>query len=248
VTLTSGSYASLPTLLSGGSATIHIPAGALAVGTDTLSASYAGDGNYNSAAGTASIVVNAVPALSLTSTPVNLSAAGATAGNTSTITITPSGGFTGHVVLSAGVTSGPLGAQNVPTLTFSSGNALDISDSGPVTLTLTITTTPHTTSGLVRPVHPNTRWYAAGETVLACLLLLGSRVRRGRRWLVCAGMTLLLVSFSNGLLACGGSGGAGGGSGSTGQSGGTTSGTYNVTVTATSGSIVSRSTFSLVVP
>ena len=250
VTLTSGSYASLPALLSGGSATIHIPAGALAVGTDTLSASYIGDGNYNSAAGTASVVVNAVPALSLTSTAVNLSAAGATSGNTSTITITPSGGFTGHVVLSTGVTAGPLGAQNVPTLTLSPGNALDIADSNPVTLTLTVTTTPHTTSaGLVRPVHPGTPWYAAGETVLGCLLLLGSRVRRGRRWLVCAGITLLLVAFSNGVLACGGGGGgAGGGSGSGGPSGGTTSGTYSVTVTATSGTIVSKSTFTLVVP
>ena len=54
VTLTSGSYTSSATALKGGSATISIPAGSLAIGATTLTASYAGDNNYKASTGTAS--------------------------------------------------------------------------------------------------------------------------------------------------------------------------------------------------
>ena len=57
VTLTSGSYNSGPTTLSGGSASITIPAGQLAVGSDTLTATYSGDTNYNGNTGTAPVTV-----------------------------------------------------------------------------------------------------------------------------------------------------------------------------------------------
>jgi hypothetical protein len=57
VVLTSRSYTSPATTLSGGTATINIPAGALAAGSDTLTASTSGDANYNSAVGTASVTV-----------------------------------------------------------------------------------------------------------------------------------------------------------------------------------------------
>ncbi len=61
VTLSSGSYTSAPATLSGGSANITIPAGQLAVGTDTLTATYAPDSGssftYNSATGTSSVTV-----------------------------------------------------------------------------------------------------------------------------------------------------------------------------------------------
>ena len=57
VTLSSGSYTSSPATLSGGTATITVPAGSLAVGTDTLTASTSGDANYNPAVGTGSVTV-----------------------------------------------------------------------------------------------------------------------------------------------------------------------------------------------
>ena len=57
VTLSSGSYASAATALTSGSAIINIPGGSLAVGGDTLTANYAGDGNYSSASGIAPITV-----------------------------------------------------------------------------------------------------------------------------------------------------------------------------------------------
>jgi chitinase len=62
IVLTSGSYASSPTTLSSGSATITIPAGSLAAGTDTLRATYTPDSTnsptYNSSTGTVSVTVN----------------------------------------------------------------------------------------------------------------------------------------------------------------------------------------------
>ncbi len=57
VTLTSGSYNSGATTLSGGSASITIPAGSLAVGSDTLTATYSGDTNYLTNTGTAPVTV-----------------------------------------------------------------------------------------------------------------------------------------------------------------------------------------------
>jgi hypothetical protein len=63
VVLSSGSYTSSATTLSSGSATITIPAGSLAAGTDTLTAKYTPDSasssTYDSASGTAPVTVNA---------------------------------------------------------------------------------------------------------------------------------------------------------------------------------------------
>lgn len=61
VVLTSGSYSSTAAVLSSGSASITIPSGALAAGSDTLTVSYTPDSGssstYSSASGTASITV-----------------------------------------------------------------------------------------------------------------------------------------------------------------------------------------------
>ena len=63
VVLSSGSYTSAATTLSSGSATITIPAGSLATGSDTLTAKYTPDSAssaiYNSASGTAPVTVTA---------------------------------------------------------------------------------------------------------------------------------------------------------------------------------------------
>ena len=58
VTLSGGGFSSSATSLSSGSATINIPANSLAVGSDTLTASYSGDTNFNSATGTATVTVS----------------------------------------------------------------------------------------------------------------------------------------------------------------------------------------------
>lgn len=61
VQLTSGTYKSSSASLTNGQTSITIPANTLAVGTDTLSASYAGDGNYSAAQGSASVIVTNPP-------------------------------------------------------------------------------------------------------------------------------------------------------------------------------------------
>jgi Glycoside hydrolase family 44 len=72
VALTSGTYASASTALSGGSASINVPAGSLASGDDTLTATYTPDAAsvsiFNGASGTASVTVTS-PIASVSVTP-----------------------------------------------------------------------------------------------------------------------------------------------------------------------------------
>src|SRR5208282_5768054 len=111
VTLISGSYISTTTPLANGSATINIPAGTLPSGVDILEVDY-GNGNYAGASGQASVTVTAgTPTFTITGTAVTLNP-GLVA--MSTITVTPAGGFTGSVALTAAITSSPNGAQSVP--------------------------------------------------------------------------------------------------------------------------------------
>ena len=57
--LSGGNYASFPATVSAGQATVSVPAGLLAVGTDTLTANFtpANTASYNSASGTANVTV-----------------------------------------------------------------------------------------------------------------------------------------------------------------------------------------------
>ena len=247
VTLTSGSYSSASTTLNSGGASINIPAGSLVTGADTLTVSYTGDANFNSGAGSASIPVTTPvsPSFTVTGTAVTV-ARGANTGNASSITLTPSGGFTGNVALTAAITSSPAGAQYPPTLSFGSTSPVNIAGAAGAA-TLTISTTAATSAGLVRPNRRGIPWYATGGATLACLMLFGIPARR-RSWRILLGMLVLLVAFAGGAVACGGggSGSGGGGGGGTGNSG-TTAGTYTVTVTGTSSSTVATGAVTLTV-
>ena len=245
VTLASGSYSTPATALVSGSASITIPAGSLPTGSDTLTTTYSGDSNYSPAIGTALVTV-APPSssFSLAGTAVSI-APGATTGNTSTITLTPAGGFTGSVTMTAALTTSPTGAIDPPTLSFGSTSPVSITSNNTGTATLTIATTASTTPpcNAANQAKPGSPWYAGGAA-LACLLLFGIPARR-RRWQSVLGMFLLLIALAGGVLACGGSGG---GSTCTGvTSSGTTAGAYTITVTGTSGSDVATSTVTLTV-
>jgi hypothetical protein len=63
VTLTGGGYTSEPEPLTGGTYTFTIPAGSLSGGSDTLTASYAGDAKYASNTGSGSVTVNKLNAV-----------------------------------------------------------------------------------------------------------------------------------------------------------------------------------------
>ncbi len=245
VTLASGSYSTAATPLVSGSASINIPAGSLAAGSDTLTTTYSGDSNYAPAIGTAIVTVAPPPSgFALAGTPVSVTP-GATTGNASTITLTPAGGFTGSVTMTAVLASSPAGAIDPPTLSFGSTSPVSITSNNTGTATLTIATTASTTPPCTAAnrVKPRSPWYAGGAA-LACLLLFGIPARR-RRWQSLLGIFLLLIALAGGVLACSGSGG---GSTCTGvTSSGTTAGAYAITVTGISGSDVATSTVTLTV-
>jgi hypothetical protein len=249
VTVANGSYTSSAMALTGGVATINVPAGSLAVGSDTLTASYTPDSasssTYSSATGTAQVTVTAAvnPSFAVSGTAVTV-APGATTGNTSTITVTPAGGFTGSVALTAAITSSPTGAQYPPTVSFGSTTPVSIAGAAAGTATLTVSTTAPTSASVVYPKRPGVPWYAASGASLACLMLLGIPARR-RRWRTMLGLLVLLAFLAGGVLSCGGGGGSGGGGG--GGNPGTTAGAYTVTVTGTSGSLTQTTTLTVTV-
>src|SRR5208283_3795274 len=224
--------------LTSGSATINVPAGALATATDTLTGSYSGDSNYSATTGTSSVTVTN-PKFTIGGTAVSVSS-GATTSNTSTITVTPSGGFTGSVALTASITSSPVGAQNLPTLSFGSTSPVGITDTAAKTATLSIFTTAATTAALAHPA-PGLHWYAGGTTLAFGLIFGIGMPSLGRRSRKRLGSILFFLILAGGLVAC--AGGSKGGGGNP----GTTPGTYTVTVTGTSGSTTATSTVTLTV-
>ncbi|MGA8742749.1 MAG: protease pro-enzyme activation domain-containing protein [Terracidiphilus sp.] len=248
VTLTSGSYSSTATTLSGGSVMISVPPGSLATGTDTLTANYSGDGNYNATTGTTAVTVMVPPPPSFTVSGIAVTVSpGGTTGNTSEITVTPAAGFSGSVSLTAAITSSPTSAQYPPTLSFGSTSPVSITGTTAGTATLTINTTAATSAALIYPKRHGVPRFAAGGATLACILLFAIPARR-RRWQAILGMLVLFFALGGGVLACGGGGGSNGGGGGGGTSNpGTTAGTYTVTVTGTSGATTATGAVALTI-
>jgi hypothetical protein len=251
VVLTSGSYTSPTISLSNGGAIITVPAGSLPVGTDTLSASYTGDTTYTGVTGTITMNVTMPAGANFGVTALSLSLAkGATSGNYSTVTVTPTNGFVGAVTLTAAITSSPAGAQNLPSLSFGTTSPVSLQGPSSATALLTVSTTSATSAALRYPARPGPAerpgvpWYSVSGAGLACLLFFLTPAKR-RRWVNLFGVIALLVLLSAGVTACGGgaSNGGGGGSGNP----GTTSGQYVVTVTGTSGATTASSSLTITV-
>jgi hypothetical protein len=111
-------------------------------GTHLVKAIYSGDVNYGGSTSADVSLIVAPPGLTLSGTPVSV-VAGATA--TSTLTITPTNGFSGTVTLECDGGSSPGAANDVPTC--SSIPPVTISGDAPATITLSIQTQPGTTPG-----------------------------------------------------------------------------------------------------
>ena len=210
-------------------------------GTYTAPGGGCTNGDYGTWSAT---LIPQTPSFALKGTAVSLTP-GATTSNSSTVTVTPAGGFTGSVTLTAAVTSSPTGAQYPPTFSFGSTSPVSITGTTAGTATLTITTTAATSAALVLPKRNGVPWYAAGSAALAGILLFGIPARR-RSWRTMLGMLVFLVALTGGVFACGGGGSGGGGGGGTGNPG-TTAGTYTVTVTGTSGTTTATGTVALTV-
>ncbi len=210
--------------LANGTTSCSFFAGALGLGTSTMTVQYLGDGTYAPEAVTIPVVVTAP--FSLAGTPVTI-AAGATSGNTSTLTVTPAGGFTGTLSMGCALTASPAGAIHLPTCSLTP--ALSVTGTSAATEAMTIESTAATSGKLEMP--GTARWL--GGASLAGLIWCGVR-RRRRFGLMALCLTLPLAMGLSGCTTIGmpvGSGGGGGGLP------GTTPGAYTFTVTAVSGQI-----------
>jgi len=198
-----------------------------------------------SASAVASATYTITPGFTIAGTGITTKA-GAATGNTSTITLTPVGGFTGSVALTAAITSGPTGGIQ-PSLSFGSTTPASITGTTSGTATLTITTTASSTTQCTSEnrMQQGIPWYSGGSAVLACILLFGIPARR-RNWLRMLGMSLLLIALAGGAIACGGGGGGGQTCNPT-TIAGTMPGSYTITITGASNSITSTGTVSLTV-
>ena len=220
VTLSSGSWSAQQTLGSGG-ASFTIPAGALASGTDTITAAYSGDPNYATASGTTTVAV--VPIL-ITAPTLNSVAPGSKA--TGNVTLSAGSNYSGTLTVTCALLSSPAGAQSLPTCSLNPAG-VTLASGGTGTTVLTVSTTAASTASLVRP--PNQLWKIGGAgSVLAALFICGIPARR-RRWL---SMLVLLFFFSvTAVIGCGG-GGGGGGTQPPPTTPGTTAGSYTFTLKA----------------
>lgn len=125
------------------SAIFPVQGSKLVNGINTLTATYSGDSNYAGSTGTTTITMNG-SGFALKTTAINMTA-GATTGNTATITATSSGSFAGLVNLSCAVTTSPANAASP--ITCSVPSQLLLTGTHAATSTLTINSTASTTAG-----------------------------------------------------------------------------------------------------
>jgi hypothetical protein len=211
-------------------------------GTHQVEASYSGDSNYGSSISSA-IPLTALPKpdFAIAGAAVSI-AAGATTGNAASVTVTPAGGFTGSVTLTAKITAQPSGAAVLPTLSFGATTPLSITGAAAGTATLTISTTASSSCTAVNRVQRRPVSWAGSGALLACVFLFLLPARR-RRWQSMLGSLFLLVATCCGVLACGG----GSSIAACTAVAGTTPGAYTITVTGISGAITETSPISLTV-
>ena len=126
---------------------------------------------------------------------------GASTGNTATISVVGTNGFSGTVNLSCSIT--PVAANDPPTCTLSPAS-VTLSGTTTETSTLTVTTTG-ATSSMILPA-----WRQAGGIAFAVVLMFAIP-RKRRSWL--AMLVLLTIVGSIGFAGCGGESGGGGGGG-----------------------------------
>jgi len=199
--------------------------------TETIEAIAAASGYLSSAVASATYTFS--PGFSITGTPI-IVIAGASAGNTSFITLTPSNGFTGVISLSCAIT--PAAASDPATCSIPA--SVTISGSTAQVTTLAVNTTAPT---LAANAIGKFSWMTVSAGICPCILLIGISARR-RRWPSMLGMLVLLFGITCSITSCGSSGNVSGG-----NHPGTTGGTYTVTVTGSSGTITETGVVSLTV-
>jgi hypothetical protein len=179
-------------------------------------------GEYVHALGLQAVVAAATPGITLSSSGSITVSRGATTNNTSTITVTPTNGFTGTVSLACSIS--PTAASDPATCSFSQ-SPVTIGGTVGVSSTLTIATKA-ASSAMNRP--PELLWSSTGGAVLALIFFFKIPGRR-RGWPAMLGLLVFFACAAG--MGCGGTVNSSGGGGN--GDPGTTAGTYTVTVTGT---------------
>ena len=207
----------------------------LAVGSHSLTASYAGDANNApSTSNTVTLTVTGTPAFSISLSPASATiASGGSA--TATVSITPMNGF------SAATTLACSGLPSFATCAFSPASVTP--GAAAATSTLTIATNVQTASigHETTPANRSNRNVGSGAMLAVLLLPLMLFDRRRRKlWLRVCGCVFVGVLLMQGLTGCSGNSGMS-------NSSTTPAGQYTITITATSGSLSQSTTLPLTV-
>ncbi len=235
-----------PVALTNGTASYTLNTTALSSGGHTISATYSGDTTYAGSRGTlldstglpapVDIIASASD-FSLTACSASTSViAGGTAPGV-TFTITPFHGFTGAVIMSAST------ADTVAATYTFSVTPVTISSTTGVTTSFVLKAFQTNAQGATGQLkvgsnsqpHGGIPWYIPGSgATLACMLLI--TLPRRRRWGALLAVVLSVAAL--GAVGCGSNSLSNQTSTTTGTTTNATKGTYNITVTATSGTLV----------
>jgi Bacterial Ig-like domain (group 3)/Chitobiase/beta-hexosaminidase C-terminal domain/FG-GAP-like repeat/NHL repeat len=228
VTFSSGGNSIGTATLSSGVATLSTAS--LPVGSQTITASYAGDANFAPASSSAlTVVVNPLAVgLSSSTTQLTISSPGGSA--TASIQISPGSSGTVNLACTVQYEGTPV-PSDLPTCTLNPAQ-VQVSAGTPASTTLTVKTTPSGGSArLKRSLIPT-------GASLAALLLCGFVPRRRWRTVV----ALILCAVATTIIGCGG-----GSKPMAPSNPGTPTGSYKVNITATNGTLTGSTTIPLTV-
>ncbi|HEV2136012.1 MAG TPA: chitobiase/beta-hexosaminidase C-terminal domain-containing protein [Terracidiphilus sp.] len=227
-TFTTSTKINIPQTVGGTSAYVGFTGGTggLSAIQDILNWTYTGQGSGTNPQASFTLSSSAVPTVSVGSS------------GTAQITVTPSGGFTGDIILSCAVTNSPAGKVNPPTCTVSQPQP--ITGSQPTTATLTVNTTTGTTT---TAASTRRRIGYGGGGMLAAVLLLC--VPRRRKWQTFFALFVLVI-VGAAASGCGSAYKLTDPSSKT-STVGTTPGTYTITVTGTDMTMTNSTTVSVTV-
>lgn len=211
--------------VSGGTASLTTTE--LPVGSDTVTATYAGDAQHNQATASVTVTVaTATPAFTASLTPSSLSLVQGATGSV-TLNLTANGTFTGAISFAcSGVPTAASCTVNPTSLTLGANQTGNVA--------VIIATTPKNDQYQASNA---LRMKAAGGISVACLLLF-LVPRRRLQGIAALVFALLALGSLTALSGCGGGGN---------KYPGTPVGTSTVTVTATSGSITQTQTIALTI-
>jgi hypothetical protein len=206
-------------------------------GTHTISASYSGDNSFNASASAPPITLTITPGFFATiptsASQVSISAPGSS--GVTSATVSNSTGFNGTISLAC------IGLPSEASCTFSPATVSAHGTPSTTTASIMVTTTAATAT-----LTPQRRRYLPAQWILGVGLLLSIALVSGQQQRARGLFLLLTLVLLFVVPSCGGGGGSGGGGSKTPPPNpGTPTGVTNVVVTATSGSTVSQTSFTL---